>query len=135
MIRIDADELPEPERSEQRAFLASTKAWDGIVAELSEWDARTNAEARDTPGFGDRPLAVLTAGRSALEFGGWAKRQEALAALSTDSIHRVIPGANHGSLIADPGYAGDVAHAIREVVDAVRSGHALRHGGPPESTR
>ena len=126
LMKIDADLLPEPDRSEQRAFLASTSGWDGIVSELDEWDARTNDEARATPGFGARPLAVLTAGRSAREFGGWAKRQQELAALSTDSIRGLVPGATHGSLIADSTAAHDVVRAIREVVEAVRSGRPLR---------
>jgi pimeloyl-ACP methyl ester carboxylesterase len=124
-IHLDADFLPQRERAEQRAYLASPEHWRGVVDELAEWDRRTNPEVRATGDLGSRPVVVLTASESARRFGAWQQRQAEIAKLSTDSAHHVISGATHGSLIADPRCARYVGIAIREVVDAVRAGRPL----------
>ncbi len=126
IVPTDADLLPEPERGEQNASLARTAHWTGTVRELAAWVPLTNPEARDTPGFGARPLAVLTAGESAARGGPWRTLQDDVAALSTDSIHRIEPGATHGSLIADSTHAASVVRAIGQVVTAVRERRPLR---------
>ena len=125
VLPTDADRLPEPDRSEQRAFLSSTHEWEGVAAEMVEWDARTNPQVRAVHDLGERPLRVLTAEESARIFGGWSTRQMELARLSSRGIHRVIAGANHGSLISDPRFAPEVVRAIREVVDEARAGAGL----------
>jgi pimeloyl-ACP methyl ester carboxylesterase len=69
--------------------------------------------------LGDRPLAVITA-----ELGNqpdWRTNQDRLATLSTDSMHRVIAGSTHQSLIDDPTYAAQSSNAIIDIVQAVRS--------------
>ena len=50
---------------------------------------------------------------------------DALAALSTDSRHEVVPGSSHQSLTDDPAHAAVVSGAIVEVVQAVRTGMQL----------
>jgi pimeloyl-ACP methyl ester carboxylesterase len=69
--------------------------------------------------LGDRPLAVITA-----DLGnqpGWRANQERLAALSTNSTHRIIAGSTHQSLIDDPADAAQSSGAIRNVVRAIRA--------------
>jgi pimeloyl-ACP methyl ester carboxylesterase len=122
----DVDRLPEPERHEQRAYLASSRHWTGIVHELEAWGALTNPEAARTHGFGARPLAVLTAELSAHHWDGWTAMQEETARLSTDSVHEIVPGATHGSAVTDSASAAFVSAAIRDVVTAVRAGRRLR---------
>jgi pimeloyl-ACP methyl ester carboxylesterase len=122
----DADRLPEPERREQRAFLASSHHWTGIAHELQAWGPLTNPEAARTHGFDSRPLAVLTAESSARRWGGWATMQEQTTRLSGDSVHEIVPGATHGSAITDSTCAAFVSHAIRDVVTAVRERRRLR---------
>jgi pimeloyl-ACP methyl ester carboxylesterase len=117
----DIDKLPPPARDEQRAFMASSRPWPAIVSELAMWDS-TNAETRGLGGFGDRPLIVLTAARRP---GRWARLQAETSQLSTDAVHRTIPGAGHATLIQDQRYAKEVVAAVREVVQAVRGGTAL----------
>ncbi|MFI5371354.1 MAG: alpha/beta fold hydrolase [Candidatus Eisenbacteria bacterium] len=126
LVPTDADRLPPLERGEQKAFLATPAHWVGTVRELAAWGPLTNPETRDTHGFGDRPMVVLTAGRSAARWGPWAEMQDEIARLSTDSIHRTVAGATHGSLIADSTHAAVVVESIREVVDAARAGKPLR---------
>ena len=46
--------------------------------------------------------------------------QAELADLSTDSLHQVIEGATHSSLVFNPDHAGQVSAGILQVVEAVR---------------
>ena len=48
-----------------------------------------------------------------------------LAALSTDSVHRVVAGASHEALVGDPVHAATTSRAILEVVESVRTGRPL----------
>ena len=123
--RTDVDRLPEPERREQRAYLASSRHWTGIVREMEAWGPLTSPEAARAPGFGSRPLAVLTAELSASHWGGWSAMQEETARLSSDSVHENVPGATHGSAVTDSGSAEVVSAAIRDVVTAVREHRRL----------
>jgi pimeloyl-ACP methyl ester carboxylesterase len=79
--------------------------------------------------FADKPLIVLTAGTGTRS--GWSASQEALVTLSTNSVHRVIREATHGSLIGDPHDAGMTSQGILDVVGAVRSGTALGGAAAP----
>ena len=76
-----------------------------------------------TQSLGDKPLAVITAGEQQEPI--WFELQEELAALSSDSVHRVVEGATHGSLLDDRRDAQVTSMAILEVVEAVRTGQPL----------
>lgn len=73
--------------------------------------------------LGDLPLIVVTAVRGAPE--GWLPLQKEMAALSRNSLHRVLPEATHSSLIEDEQDSRVAAQAIREVVESVRRGKPL----------
>ncbi|MEV5054104.1 MULTISPECIES: alpha/beta fold hydrolase [unclassified Arthrobacter] len=73
--------------------------------------------------FTNRPLVVLTAGSGSAP--GWAASQEALASLSTNSLHRVINGATHASLISEQEDAAATTRGILDVVSAVRTASPL----------
>lgn len=73
--------------------------------------------------LGDRPLLVVTAAADADP--GWVAAQENLPRLSMASIHRVMADATHNSLISGVD-APASAHAILDVLAAVRTGAALR---------
>jgi pimeloyl-ACP methyl ester carboxylesterase len=125
LVHTDADLLPAAEGAAQRAFLASPAHWRGVAAEFPSWRRDTSLEAAATPGFGDRPLIVLTAGSHAGGSGGWVRLQGSTAALSTDHEQRTVPGATHGSIVNDRRFAGAITAAIREVVESVRTGRRL----------
>ncbi len=82
--------------------------------------AQQAAARRD---FADKPLVVLTAGTESAP--GWAASQEALASLSTNSLHRVIDGSTHTSFLTDQEDAAAAARAILDVVSAVRTASPL----------
>ena len=73
--------------------------------------------------MGDKPLIVVTAAKGAMN--GWLPLQKRLAALSTNSIHRVEQGVTHTSLIEDRSDSAISIQAILDVVAAVRSGMPL----------
>ena len=123
-IHTDADVLPPRDGAAQRAFLASPAHWRGVAAELPSWRRDTSPEAAAARGFGERPLIVLTAGSAP---PGWARLQGTTAALSGDHEQRIVPGSTHGSIVNDRRHATAITQAVREVVEAVRSGRRLTH--------
>jgi pimeloyl-ACP methyl ester carboxylesterase len=94
---------------------------------LDEWNQlpTTLKEAQALTSLGTKPLIVVTAKIDAQE--GWAQLQDDLAALSPNSSHRVMPNATHIALVNDKVQSGASSQAIIDVVQAVRSGTALRN--------
>ncbi len=74
--------------------------------------------------FGAIPLVVVTALRDQLD--QWLDLQRDLVALSTNSVHRIVAHASHMSLLDTAADAAISAHAIVDVIAAVRSGEPLR---------
>ena len=83
---------------------------------------QTNSQVRSTQSLGDKPLAVVSAGEQS---SSWLEMQDELAALSPNSIHRVVEGATHESLLYDKGDSQVTSAAIEQVVDAVRTDQPL----------
>jgi pimeloyl-ACP methyl ester carboxylesterase len=83
--------------------------------------SRNHAASLDD--FDDKPLVVLTAGRGS--DAAWFAFQDDLAALSTNSVHRVVAGAAHIDLVRDQHDAAASSQAILDVVSSVRSGGPL----------
>jgi pimeloyl-ACP methyl ester carboxylesterase len=119
---VSAVDLPPRERDEVRASTATAATLRSTIEEFAR--ANTSMEAAASlSDFGDKPLMVLTAGvGSAL---GWTEQQDRLAALSTDSVHRVVNGASHEALVGEEAPAATTSQAILEVVSAVRTGQPL----------
>ncbi len=114
--------LPARSRDEERAFLATPRAARSVRDEFSVIKtAMRQAGALHT--LGDRPLVVLTARKGAEP--GWMTLQNELAALSTNSAHHVLPNAEHSMLTEDKRTAAQSSNAIRQVVNAVRTGATL----------
>jgi pimeloyl-ACP methyl ester carboxylesterase len=84
---------------------------------------RSMAQARALRSFGAKPLIVLTASDGSQ--AGWRAAQDHLATLSTNSVHRVVRGSTHESLIEDERDAAEVSRAIDDVVRAARDAASL----------
>ena len=115
--RFDVGSLPPGSRDEARASIATP---DNLRSTIDEYvQANTSmqqaAELRD---FAGKPLVVLTAGSGS--DSAWSAKQDRLAALSPDSVHRVVAGATHEMLVADEKAAAGTTQAILEVVSSVR---------------
>jgi hypothetical protein len=72
-----------------------------------------------------KPLIVLTA--TVDNAKGWMTAQNAIAELSTNSLHRVEPGATHDDLVSDPTHTVAVVRAIHDVVASLRTKTPLSH--------
>ena len=70
------------------------------------------------------PLYVLTAPVGAQ--AKWLEPQTELAALSNNSVHLVVAGADHQSLLDKQTAAAVSSQAITQVVDAARTGTPLK---------
>jgi hypothetical protein len=82
-------------------------------------------EAASLRDFGDKPLFVLTAGEHP---ESWMTSQKQSAALSTNSVWRVVDGATHQGLLGEKQYAVQPSKAVLDVVTAVRINQPLTAG-------
>ncbi len=120
--RTEFGTLPPRAGDEVRANLATADNLRTTIEEFAQGTASAQLAAsfRD---FAESPLVVLTAG-----VGGDAELLAAhvdLANLSTNSVHRIIDGATHQSLIADRDDAATTTQAILDVVSSIRRGGPL----------
>jgi pimeloyl-ACP methyl ester carboxylesterase len=114
--------LPPRSRDEARASSA-TAAYLGSFVDEFGVASRSMSEAGALVDLDGKPLVVLTAGRGSAP--GWRASQDAMAGLSTNSVHRVVAGATHQTLLADRDDAREVSRAIHDVVVAVRTSRPL----------
>jgi pimeloyl-ACP methyl ester carboxylesterase len=116
-----SSELPPKQRAQTDALTPSTRESTTFVLEFL---SPTQTLRLGTPGsLGNKPLAVVTAPKQAEP--GWLKHQDKLASLSSNSIHPVVKGATHESLLYDKRDSQATSAAIVEVVGAVRNDRPL----------
>jgi pimeloyl-ACP methyl ester carboxylesterase len=84
---------------------------------------RSASEVGALTSLGGKPLIILTAKEG--NAPGWIEKQAALAALSSNSLHNVMPAATHQSLGDNRAHAALVSQAIVDVVESIRTGAPL----------
>ena len=116
--------LPSPQNEELLASFSATKDWDTQSAEFLA-SPSTRGQGLNSESLGDIPLFVLTATGHDFEqlWQGW---QAGFTTLSTNSVQRVLPDATHGSILFDATDARVSSEAILQVVEAARTGAALK---------
>jgi hypothetical protein len=119
IAELDYGSLPPRARDEARASAATPSHLQSTLDEYIQGAASAD-QAASLSDFGDKPLAVLTAGSGS--DAAWMEAQDELASLSTNSGHRVIDGATHTDLVLDEEAAAATSQAILDVVSSVRSG-------------
>src|SRR5215211_7256173 len=114
-------DLPSQQRAQIEAFNSSTQQ---VVTTVEEFSAtpQTNAQVRATGSLGDKPLAVVSAGQQS---SSWLEMQGELASLSSNSIHHVVVGATHESLLYDKGDSQVTSAASEQVVETARADRPL----------
>ena len=118
-LRSGFGSLPASARDAERAFNSSPRELTADRIEFLQLPTVFD-EAKFLRSLSAKPLAVLSAGVG--EMRGWAAAQEKLAQLSTNSVHRTLPGATHAALLEDESFARGTSRAIVDVVRRVRSG-------------
>lgn len=120
--------LPSPYDEMLRASFSATKDWETQSAEFLA-SPETDDQVRQLTSLGNMPLFVLSAtehGMPAELEGQWQVFQNELAGLSTNSLHQVLQRANHASIWRDPETVKMSIAAISQVVEAARTGTALK---------
>ncbi len=110
-------DLPPEQRAQIDALAPSTRQLDTTALELRA-TPQTVTQARGLRSLGDRPLGVVSAGTQEPE---WLELQADLAALSSNSTHRVVKEATHMSVLGDRDDARATSLAVAGVVRAVRN--------------
>ena len=115
---VEAGTLPPRSRDEVRASIAKA---DTVKSTIDEYVQANTAmeQAAQLTDFGDKPLVVVTAGEGSAS--DWFTKQDALAALSTNSAHHTVAGAVHEDLVAKQADAVQSTQAILDVLSAVRT--------------
>jgi len=114
-------ELPQQQRAQIDALSPSTRQVSTYALELRA-TPQTTTQTRSLRSLGDKPLTVVSAGTQEPE---WLELQDDLATLSSNSMHRVVEGATHTSVLYDRSQAQATSAAIVEVVQAVRKDQPL----------
>ena len=114
-------ELPQHQRAQIDALSPSTRQVSTYALELRA-TPQTTTQTRSLRSLGDKPLAVVSAGT---QEPGWLELQDDLATLSPNSMHPVVEGATHTSVVDDRSDAQATSAAIVEVVTAVRNDQPL----------
>jgi pimeloyl-ACP methyl ester carboxylesterase len=114
--------LPPHVRGEARAN-ASTAPY--LRSSIEEFVAANTSmqQAALLTNLDGKPLVVVTADTG--NAADWQAKQDRLAALSTNSSHRVAKNTTHESLLYDEADSAQASQAIRDVIAAVRTGRPL----------
>jgi len=114
--------LPPQSEAESQANLATGSNLRSFVDEFVQANASATEAAAFTD-FGAKPLVVLTAGTGS--DAALVASHVRLAAMSTNSVHRVVDGATHQELLADENDSTATSKAVLDVVAAVRNATPL----------
>lgn len=118
--------LPEPQRDQESAFLASPRHQRSVRDEFSQIRTSLN-QAAELHTLGTIPLEVVTAGHQ--DYSEWFGLQDELVTLSTNSAHRLLPDATHDMVVADRDTARRSSQAVLDVVTATRTNTTLKVNG------
>jgi hypothetical protein len=116
---VQPSHLPDPAANEVASFSATARGARNGRDEVSMLH-QVFAQAQALTTLSGRPLAVLTASETIDGTASWAEAQDRLAALSTNTVHRVVDS-THMGLLEDQGPAEQSADAITQIVKAVRT--------------
>jgi pimeloyl-ACP methyl ester carboxylesterase len=118
---VTEPDWPAELRAEWRALAGSTSFWETTRAESRDILATMAQLRAAAPLPSGLPLAVVTAGLNTGADGRWREYQRELAALSDNSTHVIVEGAEHAALWADPRHVPASVDAILQVVASAGS--------------
>jgi hypothetical protein len=121
-------DLPEPQRSELRAALSSTKMGETLKRQYHSFPTLlSQVRPLYTEGsLGDIPLAVILGSDGDGSIPEWQELFAQQAALSTNHMIITIKGASHISLVDRQEHAMQTGVMILKIVKAVHSNESLQ---------
>ena len=114
-----------PQMGAMRAVWASPRHLRAAAAEAETLVEPSSKQVGSTGSLRDMPALVLTAGAGRDAGPEWTRAQSEMAVLSSNSLHRIVPGVSHGAFAFSREHSEVTVAAIREVVEAVRTGRPL----------
>jgi pimeloyl-ACP methyl ester carboxylesterase len=123
IAQLSSGSLPPRAEEESRANASKGRH---LASFLKEYLAEANLsiqEASSLTTLGSKPLIVLSADEGVTD-GQWRFKQDTMARLSTNSLHRHA-NATHQSLLDDDADSTAASQAIRDVVTAARTSRPL----------
>jgi pimeloyl-ACP methyl ester carboxylesterase len=114
--------LPERSAGEMRAILAQPQPWKIGGEVLMIWNDRSRLQINQARNPDKLPLVVLSVTEQPVFSEVLTSLQNELVNLSSNSVHITVSGATHESLVAEREHALIVAEAIRQVLEAARTG-------------
>ena len=115
--------LPSRFRDEARANSSTAAHLGSFIEEFFGGADTSMQQASALTSLNGKPLIVLTADEG-INDDQWQSKQDRMAALSTNSLHRHVD-ATHDSLISDEADAAAASKAIHDVVASVRTSKPL----------
>jgi pimeloyl-ACP methyl ester carboxylesterase len=122
IAQFDYASLPPRVRDEWRANASRTRNLDSWIEEFVAGNTSMQQAAALT-NLDGKPLIVLTADTG--NAADWEQKQDLMAGLSTNSLHRVAEATTHNSMISDEADSAAASQATHDVVEAVRTGRPL----------
>lgn len=107
------------------ALQARNQTFDITYAETSHAMEALSANSAAAENLGDLPLMILWASESDTAQERLSAHREEMATYSSNSVTRMIEGANHGSILGNEQYAQQVSEAILDVLEAAQTGEPL----------
>jgi pimeloyl-ACP methyl ester carboxylesterase len=128
----NAQGLPPQQAAEVNVFASRPQHWATILSLINSTSA-TYDEVRATGSLENMPLVVISANTAWFTKGAPADDarntlndlQSEIAGLSTNSSHRIVDGATHGSLVHNQNDAQAVISAIDDVLTSLQTGQPL----------
>jgi len=122
-------DLPLQQRLEIESFFHSVKSLETIRAVDASFSAALD-QVRKAGGLGSIPLAIVLGGQGDGASEPLRELFVQQAALSTNSLTRLIDGATHAGLVDNQHYASQTSAVILHVVEAVRTAQPLEPDQP-----
>jgi pimeloyl-ACP methyl ester carboxylesterase len=117
------DTLPPEDRGAARANASTAPHLASFWEEFLQANTAMQ-QASSLTSLNGKPLVVVTADLGQND-DQWPAKQDRLASLSTNSLHRHA-AATHGSLLDDPADSAAASQAIHDVIQAARTGRPLK---------
>ncbi len=114
--------LPARPRDEARANASLARNLGSFIEEFIQANASMEQAATLT-NLNGKPLIVLTADTGSA--AGWQQKQDHMATLSTNALHRTAKATTHESMVGDQADSAAASQAIHDVIEAVRTGRPL----------
>lgn len=115
-------ELPSPFKEEIAAESVTASYVESTLDEYADAGQASRLAASVTS-IGEKPLVVLTAALGHPQ--SWFVNQDRMTALSSDSVHRTVPGSDHEGMVRGSAGSAATTRGILDVVKSIRTGQPL----------